>query len=91
MRCIELATGKIMWQQPRLSRTSLTLIDGHFLCLTEQGELLLLKVNPKKFDPVAKWVTDLDYPTWAAPVVSHGLMYIRGKDRLICAELIPQK
>jgi len=91
LRCVELATGKVMWQESNLSRASLTLIDGHFLCMTERGELLLLKVNPNKFERVAKWVTELDYPAWAAPVVSQGLMYIRGKDRLICAELIPAK
>jgi outer membrane protein assembly factor BamB len=91
LRCVELATGKVAWAEKRLSRASLTLIDGHFLCLTERGELYLLKVNPKKFEPVAKWVTDVDYPSWAAPVVSHGLLYVRGKDRLICAELIPAK
>jgi outer membrane protein assembly factor BamB len=89
LRCVELATGKVMWAEKRLSRSTLTLIDGHFLCLTERGELFLVKVNPKKFEPVAKWVTDLDYPSWGAPVVAHGLMYVRGKDRLICAELIP--
>ena len=32
----------------------------------------------------------LEYPCWAAPIVSHGLLYLRGKDRLICLELIPQ-
>ncbi len=91
LRCIDLTTGALQWREPNLSRASLTLIDGHFLCMTERGELILLKVNPKKYEPVAKWVTDLDGPTWAAPVVSHGLMYIRGKDRLLCAELIPTK
>jgi outer membrane protein assembly factor BamB len=91
LRCVELATGRVMWTEKRLSRASLTLIDGHFLCFTERGELILVKVNPKRYEPVAKWVTDLDYPTWAAPVVSHGLMYIRGKDRLMAAELIPMK
>lgn len=91
LNCVRFATGEVAWSHPGLSRSSVTLIDGHFLCLTERGELILVKVNPKKFEPVAKWVTDLDYPTWAAPVVAHGLMYIRGKDRLICAELIPEK
>jgi outer membrane protein assembly factor BamB len=91
LRCVELATGKVMWTERNLSRASLTLIDGHFLCLTERGELILVKVNPQSYEPVAKWVTELDYPTWAAPVVAHGLMYIRGKDRLVCAELIPEK
>jgi hypothetical protein len=80
-----------MWQEPNLSRASLTLIDGHFLCLTETGHLILVKVNPKKYEPVTRWVTDLDTPCWAAPVVSQGIVYIRGKDRLIAAELIPAK
>ena len=28
---------------------------------------------------------------WAAPVLSHGLLYLRGRDRLVCLELIPEK
>jgi len=91
LRCVELATGKVIWKEPNLERCSLTLIDGHFLCLRERGELMLIKVNPKKYEPVAKWQTELDFPSWGAPVVSHGMMYIRGKDRLIAAELIPGK
>jgi PQQ-like domain len=91
LRCVELATGKVMWSEQRRIRSSLTLIDGHFLCMNERGELILVKVNPTKYEPVAKWVTELDYPSWAAPVVSNGLVYVRGKDRLIAAELIPEK
>jgi outer membrane protein assembly factor BamB len=91
LRCVELATGKVMWKQKGLERCSLTQIDGHFLCMCERGELILLKINPNQYEPVAKWSTDLDYPTWAAPVVSNGLMYLRGKDKLICVELIPGK
>jgi hypothetical protein len=30
-------------------------------------------------------------PCWAAPIVSHGLLYVRGDDRLLCLELIPEK
>jgi outer membrane protein assembly factor BamB len=30
----------------------------------------------------------LKYPCWAAPIVSHGLLYVRGDDRLVCMELI---
>jgi len=31
----------------------------------------------------------LKYPAWSAPIVSHGLLYVRGKDRLVCLEAIP--
>jgi outer membrane protein assembly factor BamB len=100
LRCVELGTGKVMWSERGLDRSSLTMIDGHFLCLGEYGELRLLKVNPEKFDEVSRTtVRDpeqgdqslLEYPCWAAPVVSHGLLYVRGKGRLVCLELIPHK
>jgi outer membrane protein assembly factor BamB len=29
-------------------------------------------------------------PCWAAPILSHGLMYVRGEDRLLCLDLIPE-
>ncbi len=29
-------------------------------------------------------------PCWAAPILSHGLLYVRGDDRLVCLELIPE-
>ena len=96
LRCVELATGKVAWREPRLKRTSLLMVDGHFICLGEDGSLRLLKVNPKKYDEVSVMeakdpktrVPLLEYPCWAAPVLSHGLLYVRGNERLVCLELI---
>jgi outer membrane protein assembly factor BamB len=90
LRCIELATGKMMWSEPDLKRTSLLLVDDHFICLSEDGVLRLLKVNPQKYDEVSQLTTPgLRYPCWAAPILSHSLLYVRGRDRLYCFELIP--
>jgi outer membrane protein assembly factor BamB len=96
LRCVELKTGKVMWSEPGLTRTSLMLVEGHFVCLGEDGMLRLLRVNPKKFDVVSVLKLRgsageplLVYPCWAAPALSHGLLYVRGRDRLICLELIP--
>ncbi len=105
LRCIELASGKVMWSQPNLTRSSLLYVDGHLVCLSEDGTLRLLRANPQKYDPVAEVVLSgpaaepnalgfrrprlLKYPAWAAPILSHGLLYARGADRLVCLELIP--
>lgn len=96
LRCIDLATGKVTWQEPRLSRSSLLLVDGHFVCLSEDGSLRLLRATPEKYDLVAEITPKdaegtplLEYPAWAAPVLSHGLLYVRGANRLVCLELIP--
>jgi outer membrane protein assembly factor BamB len=107
LRCIEWKTGKVMWSVPGLTRTSLTYVDGHFLVLGEIGNLLLVKANPQKYELVAEMnlvpppagpllegstANQVgDDPFWAAPVISHGLVYIRGGGKLTCLELIPQE
>lgn len=92
LRCVDLATGEVKWREKRTTRSSLLKVDGHALALTEQGELRLFKLDPKKFDEKARWESpDLDYPCWAPPVLSRGLLYVRGKSRLVCYELIPKK
>lgn len=95
LRCVDWKTGKVRWSQPGLTRSSLMFVDGHFVCLGEDGTLRLIKASPEKYDEVAelKLMADgnpvaLEYPAWAAPVLSHGLLYVRGKDKLVCAELL---
>ncbi|MBL9125432.1 MAG: PQQ-like beta-propeller repeat protein [Planctomycetaceae bacterium] len=108
LRCIALETGEVQWSEPGLSRSSLLYVDEHFICLTELGELLLLRATPDKFDVVSRITLRerqpgppaaavpgigpsqlLRPPAWAAPILSHGLLYVRGKDRLVCLEAIP--
>jgi outer membrane protein assembly factor BamB len=94
LRCVELATGKVQWSVPHLTRCSLLYVDGHFVCLGEDGSLRLLKADPRRYEEEAgvSLKTDqgeplLKYPAWAAPILSHGLLYLRGKDRMVCLEL----
>lgn len=104
LRCVEFATREVRWSEPGLSRSSLLYADGHFICLSEYGELLLFQATPEQFRKVteAQLTRDnapavpglgpaklLAYPAWAAPILSHGLLYVRGANRLVCLELIP--
>lgn len=96
LRCLELATGKVQWQERGTSLLSLMQVDGHFLSWSQEGELRLIKVNPTRYEEIARLDLGsragkpfLEYPCWAAPILSHGLLYLRGKDRLACFELIP--
>ncbi|MFT5302632.1 MAG: outer membrane protein assembly factor BamB [Mariniblastus sp.] len=96
LRCIDRKTGKVQWDQPELTRSSLLYVDGHFICQCENGVLRLLKVNSERFEHVdAVFLRGEDTtpllkePCWAAPILSHGLLYLRGEDRVICVELIP--
>lgn len=56
LRCVEFDTGKVMWSEPNLTRSSLLYVDGHFVCLSEDGTLRLLRANPEEYDLVAQCV-----------------------------------
>jgi hypothetical protein len=106
LRCIEWKTGKVMWSRDGLTRASLLYADGHFICLGEDGVLRLLRANPDVYEELATLTLEdkvsppdvftgrrrqlLQPPCWAAPILSQGLLYVRGDDRLVCLELIAQ-
>lgn len=98
-RCIRWQDGNVQWTDRRRERSSVTAIDDFLVVLGEYGKLELVKANPEKLEIVASCdlsqvaASDgrplLSEPCWAAPIISHGLLYIRGNDRLICMQLIP--
>lgn len=93
-RCVELITGKVMWRSRVNERASLLWVNDYFIYLGEYGRLLLLKCTPDNLEVISQTVpTDkngrqlINYPAWAAPVLSDGRLFVRGKDRLICFAL----
>lgn len=95
LRCIHLETGEVRWREKLPGRSSMLLADGHLVLLAEYGELWLVEANAERFRKVAEAKPAdasgkplLRHPAWNAPVLSHGLLYLRGKDRLIALELI---
>ena len=87
-----------MWSERIDERTSLLYVDGYFVGLGEYGTLSLIRANPEEAEVVSRvQITDeqgqqlIGYPAWAAPVLSNGFLYIRGKDRLVCLDLDLQK
>ncbi len=69
---------------------SLRLLKANPHKYEEVSQVMLTRAEP---DPQRRAVFApqplLKYPAWAAPILSHGLLYVRGDDRLVCLELIP--
>lgn len=94
LRCVDIATGKVMWRQRMNERASLLWVNNHFIYLGEYGRMMLLKCTHEKFELISQTIpidTDgrqlINYPAWAAPVLANGRLYVRGEKRLICFEL----
>lgn len=79
-----------------LNRSQLIHADGKALCLTENGHLLWLDLNPKEFRQLSRAFLFLGDEGWTGPVLSNGLLYVcrNSRDvltndgpRLICYDL----
>jgi outer membrane protein assembly factor BamB len=98
LRCVEWKTGRVVWAEPDMGRSSLLLVEETLVCLSEDGILRLIRATPEKYDELAEWepaAADgsplLAYPAWAAPALADGLLYVQGADRLLCLKLIDKK
>jgi outer membrane protein assembly factor BamB len=97
LRCVQWKTGRVMWRKPGLTRASLLYVDQHFVCLGEDGVLRLVQATERAYVEVAMAEVRekpgdpplIQPPAWSAPILSHGLLYVRGEDRLVCMRLIP--
>ena len=99
-RCVELTTGKLMWERderwrphstgtpPVYGRGSCIMAEGKLIVLGEGGLLGLFRVNPQKDEEISRFqVPQLHYPCWAAPILSRKKLYLRSEDRIVCLNL----
>jgi hypothetical protein len=93
--CADWKSGAIRWSERGLGRANVVVADGHLIVLGEFGDLLLARATPERFEPRSR-VRLIDAgagdllapPCWAAPVIAHGYLYIRGQGRLVCVDLL---
>jgi outer membrane protein assembly factor BamB len=102
LRAVRLSDRAEGWVDRRHVRSSLLHVDGHFVVLDENGLMELIKADPSNLTVITE--TDLEVvtppralagyvplkpPYWAAPILSHGLLYVRGEEGVACFDLIP--
>ncbi len=86
LRCVELNTGKIRWQDDSIGAATVTLAGNQLLVLSEKGELIRVSATPDSFQPNAR-AQILPYQVRAYPALADGLLYARSKDKLVCVDL----
>jgi outer membrane protein assembly factor BamB len=98
LACVDWKTGEVRWSEGGYGRASVALACGQLVVLGEYGDLALVQATPDRYEEVSRVrvvgevapgrVADLlTPPCWAAPVIARGLLYVRGKDRLVCLDL----
>jgi len=86
MKCVEAATGKVMWEQEGFGPGNVTLADGHLIALSDAGQLVIVAATPKAYKEVAR-AKVLDGKCWSTPVLSGGKVYARSTVEGVCVDL----
>jgi len=86
--CLDFATGQELWSQPGLEDyASITAVNDRLLVHKSNGELLLLKVNPAKYEELGR--TEICGKTWASPAYVDGRIYIKDAGNVFAVEIAP--
>jgi outer membrane protein assembly factor BamB len=86
---VDRKTGEeIPW--PLYGRGSKILADGKFIVLAERGTLALVEASTEGWNEISRCAAPrMKYPSWTAPVLSRGRLFLRCEDALVCLDLRP--
>ncbi len=85
LTCLDAKTGERQWQQQRFGKGNFIAADGKLFLSTIQGELVVLKANPKKFEELGRKM--VVGKTRQAPALAGGLLYLRDDREIVCLDV----
>lgn len=70
--------------EPEIGQSGIVVADGKLIILNELGELILARVNPKRYEELARTSVLGGELTWTPPILHRGRVYIRNHSRAVC-------
>tara|TARA_Y100000588_G_scaffold60676_2_gene59737 strand:+ start:26747 stop:28012 length:1266 start_codon:yes stop_codon:yes gene_type:complete len=89
LKCVELATGKIKWEQEGFGAGNVILVDGNVLALTDFGEVVLAKATPEGYREMAR-TKAVGGKCWSTPTTSGGRVFVRSTTEAVCLNVAPK-
>lgn len=89
-KCVKLDDGTEKWSTDKLGWGTTLHVDGHLLCMDNEGSLFLVKPDPEALQLVTQFpnaLGEIDHEAWTIPVVANGNLYLRYMQRLLCYSL----
>jgi outer membrane protein assembly factor BamB len=91
LECLELETGKRQWKRrrrPAFGHGQILLVGEVLLILTEQGQVVLAEVSPKRYKELASLrVFEEEQITWNNPALSGPYLLVRNSEEVACYRL----
>ena len=82
--CVDWNTGEIKYKERGLAMGVIIANNDMLYCYADNGDMVLAKATPEKFDIVSRFPITLGTAQhWAHPVIHNGVLYVRHGDSLM--------
>ncbi|MCI0471546.1 MAG: PQQ-like beta-propeller repeat protein [Candidatus Aminicenantes bacterium] len=83
--CLDWKTGAVQYSAKEIgNKGNIIFSDGMMYCYSEEGDVALVKPNPKKFEVVSSFKIDKGAgPHWAHLAIKNGRLYVRHGEALM--------
>ncbi|MEM1447764.1 MAG: PQQ-binding-like beta-propeller repeat protein [Planctomycetota bacterium] len=86
MKCVEIATGDIMWEKSGFGPGNVILVGDHLVALGDAGQLVVVDATPDEYRERGR-AELLDGKCWSSPAYADGRVYVRSTKEAACVEL----
>jgi len=86
LKCVDIATGKIMWEKAGFGQGNVILSGDTVIALADDGQLVLVAANSREYTELAR-AKVLDGKCWSTPILSDGRIYARSTREGVCLDL----
>ncbi len=88
LACVDFSTGETVWRDRSVGKGSLTVADGKLFLLGERHLAGLAEATPDGYVELGRLnLENRGRQSWAHPVVSNGVLYIRNWDELLAYDV----
>jgi outer membrane protein assembly factor BamB len=85
LNCVDIKSGKRLWQKTRFGKGNLIAADGKLFIVTRKGELVIVRASTKAYDEIGR--KKVLAGTRQAPALSNGLLYLRDHRDIVCLDV----
>ncbi|MCB1042048.1 MAG: PQQ-like beta-propeller repeat protein [Acidobacteria bacterium] len=86
LKCISATDGSLAWAKRGFGKGSMIMANGQIYLLSDRGALVLFDATKDGFQQKGK-VQALQGRCWTAPSLSHGRLYLRNHEEVVCYDI----
>lgn len=76
LKCVDIKTGAIKWQQPGFGTGQVILVGGRLVALADNGQVTLIDPSPDGYKELGKFKA-VEGKCWSTPAFSQGRLLVR--------------